>query len=665
VAIAIEPSVLRPRLSGPAAVALPSRADRPFEVASRGARIAVTPVGAADVEGRVEDGVVVYDRAIDGHALLQVPIASGTEEYVHFETRPKESVLRYEVGLDGVVGLRLVGATLEFLVEGGIPALRTSAPVAIDARGAVRIGGLDVEGCAIDRDGRLPFDRPVTSPGAARCTVVVRWSDEGLEYPVLVDPAWTATTGTMALPYYDIVAAPFKARSGSCATGCVLIPGGVVSYSAIGSPASSPESQVYDERTKTFTTVKTPAFRGFGAVGLGDRVMVFGLQGTQQVAIFDPTLAEPWIPIPPPAYNVLGDTKIAVEVAGDVYVDGRYSNPPTSDQTILRYAGATWGTAQPPSALDGQAISSQAGYFFAARREARNVLVVAGGFVKPASTSGAYSTFAGRWTEGTPSGTYASIGTLSAARGYGTSARAANGNWFFLGGQTSPTTVSDAVEIWDGTSLRSAKLVSARSRPVATAFGPDGVLVLGGRNAASAWLKTAEHVRANGTIASTTTMAFAHAAAVTLQSGEVLALGCPGNGAPCGGTQAEIVGLLGAGTTCAAAADCASGFCVDGVCCDRACNAQCEACDAPATKGTCTPVAGAPHGARPACDPAGGDPCKARACDAKEPATCAAFAGGAATTCAPSRCDGSAAISASTCDGRGGCAAPAPRACSP
>jgi hypothetical protein len=47
------------------------------------------------------------------------------------------------------------------------------------------------------------------------------------------------------------------------------------------------------------------------------------------------------------------------------------------------------------------------------------------------------------------------------------------------------------------------------------------------------------------------------------------------------------------GVTCAANADCASGFCVDGVCCNTACNGTCEACSEVKTgqaDGTCASV---------------------------------------------------------------------------
>ncbi|MFT3912831.1 MAG: OmpA family protein [Anaeromyxobacteraceae bacterium] len=72
---------------------------------------------------------------------------------------------------------------------------------------------------------------------------------------------------------------------------------------------------------------------------------------------------------------------------------------------------------------------------------------------------------------------------------------------------------------------------------------------------------------------------------------------------------------------CGAGGQCASGACVDGVCCDRACDGQCEACDVAGHAGACTPVTGAPHGGRTACEP-GGAACGA-ACDGTHADACA------------------------------------------
>jgi hypothetical protein len=131
----------------------------------------------------------------------------------------------------------------------------------------------------------------------------------------------------------------------------------------------------------------------------------------------------------------------------------------------------------------------------------------------------------------------------------------------------------------------------------------------------------------------------------------------------CDGAHCSTRGALGA--ACPRDEACASGHCVDGVCCDRACDAQCEACDVGGKLGVCTPVAGAPHGARTPCE-AGTGTCDARTCDgAKETTRCVGFAKGTSDVCAPSACDGWLYTPQSTCSGAGRCQVQDPVSCAP
>ncbi len=107
------------------------------------------------------------------------------------------------------------------------------------------------------------------------------------------------------------------------------------------------------------------------------------------------------------------------------------------------------------------------------------------------------------------------------------------------------------------------------------------------------------------------------------------------------------------GTTCTAANQCASGNCVDGVCCNSGCTRQCEACDVTGAVGTCTPVTGAPHGARTACL-ADGTGCDGF-CDGSNAAACSQP--GATTACRAPSCTGGVATLGAFCDGSGACPA--------
>lgn len=107
----------------------------------------------------------------------------------------------------------------------------------------------------------------------------------------------------------------------------------------------------------------------------------------------------------------------------------------------------------------------------------------------------------------------------------------------------------------------------------------------------------------------------------------------------------------GLGEACARAADCASGRCVDGYCCNAACSGQCEACNEPGSLGICSPVTGAPHGARPACANDGSG-CGGT-CDGINAAACSYP--GAAVVCRGAACSAGVATVEARCAGTGTC----------
>ncbi len=110
------------------------------------------------------------------------------------------------------------------------------------------------------------------------------------------------------------------------------------------------------------------------------------------------------------------------------------------------------------------------------------------------------------------------------------------------------------------------------------------------------------------------------------------------------------------GVACGGANQCGSGFCVDGVCCDVACDGQCQACDVPGSAGSCVPVAGAPHGGRPACA-TDGTACGGQ-CGGEDPTACAY----PATECRAASCAGGVATMAATCS-EGRCPPAQERSC--
>ncbi len=231
------------RAARTASVELPTRADGAFRVVAdrigRDFSVSVRAVGAAPAQAAVKDGIVSYAGAYGrGTTMVQVPKRVGTEDYVRFEG-PTRDDLRYTIELgEDVAGLRLVSNTLELLDAAGAPRLRVPSPYGVDAEGKRFGARLAVEGCAVDTDPRMPFDRPVTSPGARSCAVVVSWTNPGLAFPIAVDPAWT-TTGDMTDP------------SATWELPLVLLSGGKV----LAVPNYT-KAQIYDPATGTWTATQ-------------------------------------------------------------------------------------------------------------------------------------------------------------------------------------------------------------------------------------------------------------------------------------------------------------------------------------------------------------------------------------------------------------------------
>jgi hypothetical protein len=107
------------------------------------------------------------------------------------------------------------------------------------------------------------------------------------------------------------------------------------------------------------------------------------------------------------------------------------------------------------------------------------------------------------------------------------------------------------------------------------------------------------------------------------------------------------------GATCSRDDECESGNCVDGLCCDTGCSGQCEACNVPGKRGTCSPATGKPVGTRAAC--AGEGSLCGGACDGTDRLGCTYP--GFGTLCVEPSCANDRATVAAFCNGSGLCPA--------
>ena len=156
----------------------------------------VALIGVQPVAGETQpDGSIVYPRAYAGGDVIERTTADGVEDSISFPSPPAVPQVDYDVTLGtGVAGLRLVENTLEFVDASGNPRLRVSRPTIVGADGQSADPALSVDGCAVDADPTVPWNRPVVPPGATACVLHVNWSAAAVLYPALLDPSWTSTS---------------------------------------------------------------------------------------------------------------------------------------------------------------------------------------------------------------------------------------------------------------------------------------------------------------------------------------------------------------------------------------------------------------------------------------------------------------------------------------
>jgi hypothetical protein len=659
-------------------VRLPARANGPWVISAAGISLQARILGATDATATPADGVLVYRGALGDGTLVHVPSDAGTEEFLHLPARPTEPVLRYEIVLDRAAGLRETDGVLEVLDADGIPRLRTSAPWVLDARGRRVRGTLTVEGCAVDRSGALPWGRPVVPIGSDRCVVRTTWPDGDLVYPVLVDPAWTATT-RLVQQRHRHAAAPMDNAAG-CTAGCVLVSGGLFGTTVLAS------AEVFNAASGTWAAIASLAQGRYdhasAPTGRVGRVLVAGgaidtnaqPTATDTAAVYDPATAV-WRSSGALRGGARYGSAVAWlpgDLAGEDYVvvisGGRQTDGAPNDNV-------DWRDPKQLVINDGYVFSTPfkltlARAYHAMVGERRSLgrnlrFVVAGGEVAPAAGSVTASlelaeiNFTSTTTV-TPFSTRAAV--LANARSR--VGAAVVGGSFYVAGGVRPLSIGGFTDIdrFDlATITRDATwtgvLSSGRSLFRKGATAADGALFVGSHGSASQAFDRITSVVSSGTLS----VSRGEHTVTALPDGRVLiAGGYIGQNASQGyATREELYTALANGTACTSAAECRTGFCSDGVCCDTACTGVCGACNLPGKAGQCSPVAGAPapgHGACPGSPPCGST------CDGTTVASCT-FAG-TSTACGTATCNVANEFQPrGSCNGSGSCILPPKQGC--
>jgi len=661
-------------------VLLPRHADSPFVVSNADMKMRVRLVSAAHVEARPAGDAIVWDAPLPSSTLVHVPLSNGTEEYLVLSKRPTERSLSWDVELEGVAGVRVVDGTVELLDATGDPRLRTSAPWIVDSKGVVRRGSIAVHGCAYDTDDRAPWGRPVVAPESSHCVVEARWEDDGLAYPILIDPGWTDTNSMTQKRVWHRPTF-FTATSGGCAgTGCVLATGGNYLETILSS------AEVYNVAAGTWASASTiPGgvrwLHGSEPTGDG-RVIVMGgcttpsdwiAPGTPTTAIYDPTASPTWKAVA--NMTVPRGTLASTSVGKRIFVSG--GGHMTTSFTVYNsteeydIATNTW-TAR-GTMLDTRRLHTMTGWVVTGTctpSPCVNVMVAGGVNGGGTLDTVEYSNGVGGWVK--------SSGALFSKR-YGIAAVDIGPMVLLAGGLPTTGTPTDAIDAFTKSTLTTSKvgtLSVARGFAAGAIFtvgGATRALFAGGTTAvgsADQGMTVADTFVSGAPTGTTYPNAMKYrrmaAGATALGGGRVLVSGgrygiAPGFLYP---AKDEIFAPAANGTACTSATvgGCSSLACVDGYCCDKACTGQCEACNVATHVGTCWAVTGQAVAPRTAC-PGYGTTCGYK-CDGSDHTKCNAPT--TSTVCVAGSCAYNTTVKQyvetkiAYCTGSGACSVGAP-----
>jgi hypothetical protein len=651
--------------------------------------MAIEPIDLADVEGHIVDGAILYgDAAIDTDVVIALD-SEGPEELRLLRSERAPSLTRWRIHGDAIAMARAVAGHLELVDRAGKVRLATEPIVAVDAVGQRRLAALTVT--RQDGDGWL---------------VEARFDLRGLAYPIVLDPAWTTIA---PLP---------GARAGHSAvlltTGKVLVAGGVDSTGA-----TYGEGVVFDPTTATWTktgpNTYPPGWGGLAALPAG-RAIALGGYASGRAEIYD-SATNTWTETAPLKVPH-GDAHPVVLASGKVLVAGGAAppdersaevyDPTTNSWSLVAAAGHYHGSPFSLRLADGRVLVAgetdavveiydpiaDTWTDAAPMNESHDggasvllpsgkALIVGGAGTPPLpskTTAETYDPATNTWTL---------VGSLSEPRADFQLTVLSTGKVLATGGIAYGRPPYDDAELFDAVSnvwLNAGKMHARRRDHTATLLPSGDVLIAGGLDTIFSSATASAELFTQGAIAASCTSPF------DCRSGFCADVRCC-NVACIGPCEAcDVVGAEGtctnlavddvprsshpncgkfkcgaAGacrTTCVVDGDCVSAHCSDGVCCDVACTGVCEACDVAEHVGTCSPVIGAPHGARSPCA-GGGEVCATRACDGKDVAKCTVSLVVATTPCAGAACIGSVFHASSACDGKGTCVAGATTDCAP
>ena len=157
----------------------PARYGEPFVVEGEGVRVAVRPVSGTDVTAQIDNGQVIYRGAYLETDSMHVVSVGRSEEFLFLQNECAPREFAYEISeVTAGTRVKLVNGEVRFTNQAG-NGVNIEAPWLIEANGALRSDAVHWE-----------LDAAQSAAGPQRLRLVVA---EGLSYPVMIDPSWTAT----------------------------------------------------------------------------------------------------------------------------------------------------------------------------------------------------------------------------------------------------------------------------------------------------------------------------------------------------------------------------------------------------------------------------------------------------------------------------------------
>jgi len=508
-----------------------------------------------EVAGVVDEGSIVFaDAALDTD-IVDVIEPARFEDLRLLRSPHASPRARYTIRTGpGIASVRVREGHVEALDAKGYVHFATASLFAVDAKGTQRNADVRIDGELVE----------------------VSLATAGLEYPIALDPAWSATAN-LTYRHTD----PKVTR---LSTGKVLAVGG-------GGTGIS-FSELYDPVANTWSSAAIGESFGDNhwiVLLAGDKVLVGGAVSGLSTYLWEATGPAGGTWTKKADASTRRAWPVTGAVSGGALVAGGYDGSYLSTVEFYDPAANTW-TAK---------ASMPTGRWNAGGGVVGGKLVVAGGSnaTGPLSTVEEYTFSTNTWT---------AKASLPAERYSAGSIVLADGRLMLIGGSLDSGTRFASAAIYSLTGSWSIiPMAYQYNHPAAAQMASGRVIVVGVSEAAPSYNETQVFDPLTNTFWPSAPILVQRdlvgVAAVGTASDKAIAVGGAVSAAS---NTAEIFTDAALGVACSSTSPCSVGVCVDGYCCDSTCTDQCKACDVPTKLGRCSNVdAQPPHGARMSCLP--------------------------------------------------------------